>query len=48
MKTTKDIKYVLVKCNSFLKSPRQIKVFPVMIYIQVHFTEFEENIYIKY
>ena len=36
MKPPKDIKYILVQFNSFIKSPRQMKGCLVMIYIQEH------------
>ena len=39
MKPPKEIKYVLVKCNSFIKSPKQMKGCIFIIYIQVHMTE---------
>ena len=42
MKPPKDIKYVLVECNSFLKLPRQMKGFLIMIYIQVIISDSEE------
>ena len=42
MKPTKFIKYVLIGCNLFLKLPRQIKGFRVMIYNQVLISENEE------
>ena len=44
MKKPKDINCVLVEWNSFLKSPRQMKVCIVMIYIQEHIPDNEEII----
>ena len=41
MKPPKDIKYVLVGCNSFLKSPKEMKVCLVIIYIQLHISDSE-------
>ena len=41
MKPPKDTKYVLVECNSFLKSPIQMKSCLVIIYIQEHISESE-------
>ena len=41
-KPPKEIRYVSVECNSFIKSPRQIKCCLVTIYIQVHISECEE------
>ena len=42
MKPPKDINYVSVEFNSFLKPPRQMKGCLVMIYIQEHISECEE------
>ena len=42
MKPPNFVKYVLIGCNLFLKLPRQIKGFRVMIYNQVLISENEE------
>ena len=39
MKTPNDIMYVLIEYNLFLKSTRQIKYFPVMIYMQEYISD---------
>ena len=44
MKPPKDLIYVSVECNSFIKSPRQIKGCLLMIYIQEHLSDSEEII----
>ena len=44
MKPPKDVIYVSVECNSFIKSPRQIKGCLLMIYIQEHLSDSEEII----
>ena len=42
MKPFKYIKYDLVEFNSFIKPPRYMKWYLVMIYIQVHISNSEE------
>ena len=44
MKPPKDINFVLVECNSFLKSPRKIKGCLIMVYIQEHNPDSEDII----
>ena len=44
MKPTNKINYILVECNSFLKSPSQMKLCLVIIYIQEQLSDSEEII----
>ena len=44
MKSPKKKNYVLVKCNSFIKLPRQMIGFLITIYIQKHHSDSEEII----
>ena len=41
MKPPNDIIFLLVECNSFLKTPRQMKGCLIMVYIQEHHSESE-------
>ena len=43
MKQPNHMNYILVECNSFIRSPRQMKYCQVLIYIQIHISEFEEK-----
>ena len=44
MKPPKDISYVLVEFNSFLKLTRKMKRFLIMVYIQEHHSDSEDII----